>query len=119
MNNRNIKCEKKTQDEVNCLAHKRVDMFFKETDSFVLPNDPLIKYLPSHPHVCPHKQCDTCGHDKYYVEYKYKQWDNPRARMANFAILRCDKCGASVSWVNKYLRNLLIQRNNLEIAEVD
>jgi len=109
----------KTQDEINLSAHDTVEKFFNDVDLakvFILKDDPLFDYDPI---FCPHKKCRSCGHEKYYLEYHYKRWDIGKKRLSHFGILHCDKCGASITWVNKYLRDALIKKNNLNIAEVD
>ena len=108
-----------TQDDINRHAHYRVESFFDGIDQskiFILKDDPLFDYDPI---FCPHEQCNLCGHKKYYLEYHYKRWNVGKTRLSNFGILRCDKCGHSITWVNKYLRDAIIKKNNLNIAEID
>ena len=115
----NFEQEIKTQDQINLFARYRVEEFFNDVDLakvFILKDDPLFEYNPI---FCPHKQCKSCEHDKYYLEYHYKRWDIGKKRLSHFGILHCDKCGASITWVNKYLRDAVIKKNNLNIAEVD
>ena len=113
-NNQNI--QHISQDVVNRNAYYALKNYESSKHDFILPDDPLFKY---HPVFCPHRICNTCGHDKYYLEYAYKRWNVGQKRMSHFGILRCDKCGTSITWVNKHLRDALIQKNNLNMAAVD
>lgn len=117
--NNNNKRDIKTQDEINRSAHFTVETFFNDIDQskvFILKDDPLFKYDPI---FCPHENCNNCDHNKYYLEYHYKRWDTGKKRLSHFGILKCDKCGTSITWVNKYLRDAVIKKNNLNIAEID
>ena len=114
--NNNPDYQRISQDEVNRYAHRVVEAYESHEHDFILPDDPLFKY---HPIFCPFHICNTCGHDKYYMQYVYKRWDVGQKRMSHFGLLNCDKCGTSVTWVNRHLRDALIQKNNLNIAAVD
>jgi|TARA_A200000159_G_scaffold90157_2_gene83675 hypothetical protein len=105
-----------TQDQINSAAHEQVDNFFESNDKFILPEDPLFKYDPVY---LPHRKCQCCDHDKFFLEYHYKRWDTGKKRLSHFGLLRCDKCGSAITWVNGDLRDALIERNNINIAEID
>ena len=105
-----------TQEEINKHAHYFVNEFIENSKSFTLPTDPLFKY---HPQFLPYHKCQCCGHDKFFLVYHYKCWDIGPKRMSHFGILRCDKCGEAITWVNKHLRDLIIKVNNLDVSEVD
>ena len=105
-----------TQEEINKHAHYFVNEFTEHDGSFTLPNDPLFKY---HSHFLPYHKCQQCGHDKFFLVYHYKCWEIGPKRMSHFGILRCDKCGEAITWVNKHLRDAIIKKNNLDISEVD
>lgn len=116
--NNNGNAQHITQDQVNRYAYLKLKSYDDGNfaNDFILPEDPLFKY---HPVFCPHRICNTCGHNKYYLEYVYKRWDTGPKRMSHFGILRCDKCGTAITWVNKHLRDAVIKKNNLNIAAVD
>ena len=105
-----------TQDEINKKADMWSGLISENPDTFILPEDPLYKY---HPVFLPYRKCQCCDHDKFFLEYHYKRWDTGKKRMSHFGILRCDKCGSSITWVNKHLRDAVIKRNNINIAEID
>ena len=114
--NNNPNIQRISQDEVNRYAYYTLKLYESHEHDFILPDDPLFKY---HPVFCPFRICNTCGHNKYYLAYVYKRWDAGPKRMSHFGILKCDKCGTSITWVNKHLRDAVIQKNNLNIAAVD
>ena len=109
----------RTQEQINQSAHFFVNEFNRSAKTFTLPTDPLFKYNEEYHHLLPHKKCQCCGHDKFFLVYHYKCWEIGPKRMSHFGILRCDKCGESITWVNKYLRDAVIKRNNINIAEID
>jgi len=108
--------KRQTQDEINKKADMWSRLISESSDTFILPEDPLYKY---HPVFLPYRKCQCCGHDKFFLVYHYKCWEIGPKRMSHFGILRCDKCGESITWVNKYLRDAVIKRNNINIAEID
>ena len=105
-----------TQETVNRKAHFFKEQFTEHSCTFTLPEDPLFKY---HSCFCPYHKCQLCGHDKFFLVYHYKCWEIGPKKMSHFGILRCDKCGEAIAWVNKHLRDAVIKKNKLNIAEVD
>ena len=109
----------RTQEEINKHAHWFVNEFTEQVGSFTLPTDPLFKYNEEHHHLLPYEKCQCCGHDKFFLVYHYKCWEIGPKRMSHFGILRCDKCGEAITWVNKHLRDMIIKVNKIDVSEVD
>lgn len=96
--------------------HNKINDYFVDDKRFILQDDPLFAY---HPQFLPFKCCPSCNHQKYYILYTYKEWNTAATRLSNFASVHCDRCGEFITWTNKYLRDALIEKNQLNVWEID
>lgn len=96
-----MKPPKKTIPQVKRSNQHTIDNLLNSKYDFILSDDPLI----------PIKPCTSCGHNKGFIVYTYKRWEEHSKKLSHFGLIRCDRCGAALSWIDGVARELLIKKH--------
>jgi hypothetical protein len=83
-----------------------INKFSEHNDyEFTLKDDPVV----------PIKPCSRCKHDKGFITYTYKRYDDDM-RFSHFGMIRCDRCGVPQTWIPKKGRELLCKKHNINLS---
>lgn len=95
--------ERATKEQIYRSNKQTIQTILESEYDFVLEDDPLV----------PIKTCNVCGHNRGFILYTYKRWEEHWKKLSHFGMIKCNLCGAPMTWIPKEGRNILIKKHNI------